>query len=137
MGLVKVTAKIGMGEDSLRDVEFLVDAGSFYSFVTPEMGEDLGISFPVTSRVVTADNRTVEVGVGIGYLRLDDREGGIIVAEMDVPMPLLGASAMEALGLKVDPVTEKLEHSLPFGPAALPAAFNAPVPAVHNFVGGW
>ena len=77
MGLIKVTAKIGMGEDSLRDVESLVDTGSFYSFVTPEMGEALGISFPVKSRVVTDDNRTVEVGVGIGYLRLDDREGGI------------------------------------------------------------
>ncbi len=132
MGLVKVAAKIGLGEDSLHDVEFLVDTGSFYSFVTPEMGEALGISFPVKSRVVTADNRTVEVGVGIGYLRLDDREGGIIVAEMDVPMPLLGASALEALGFKVDPVTEKLEHSRPFGPAVLTAV----VPAPRDFGGG-
>jgi predicted aspartyl protease len=38
---------------------------------------------------------------------------------MDVPMPLLGASALESLGLKVDPVEEVLEHSRPFGPAAL------------------
>ena len=119
--MVKVVAKIGLSEDRLQDVEFLVDTGSFYSFVTPEMGEALGISFPVTSRDVMADNRTVEVGVGIAYLRLDDREGGIIVAEMDVPMPLLGASALEALGLKVDPVAEKLEFSRPFGPAALTA----------------
>ena len=119
MGLVKVTAEIGLQEDALQQVEFLVDTGSFYSFVPPELGEALGISFPVTSRVVLADSRTVEVGVGIGYLRLGDREGGIILAAMEVPMPLLGASALEVLGLKVDPVGEVLEHSRPFGPAAL------------------
>ena len=119
MGLVRVTGEVGLRADDLQEVEFLVDTGSFYSSVPPEMGEVLGISFPVTSRVVLADSSTLEVGVGIGYLRLGDREGGIIVAAMDVPMPLLGASALEALGLKVDPVTETLEHSLPFGPAAL------------------
>ena len=119
MGLVKVRGEIGLQEDALQEVEFLVDTSSFYSFVPPELGEELGISFPVSSRVVLADSRTVEVGVGIGYLRLGDREGGIIIAAMEVPMPLLGASAMEALGLKVDPVAETLEHSMPFGPEAL------------------
>jgi hypothetical protein len=79
----------------------------------------LGISFPVKSRVVIADSRTGEVGVGIGYLRLGDREGDIIIAAMDVPMPLLGASALEAPGLKVDPVAKVPEHSRPFGPEAL------------------
>jgi len=38
---------------------------------------------------------------------------------MDVPMPLLGATALEILGLKVNPVEETLEPSRPFGPAAL------------------
>ncbi|PKB79238.1 MAG: hypothetical protein BZY88_14315 [SAR202 cluster bacterium Io17-Chloro-G9] len=111
-----------MREDASHEVEFLVDTGSFYSFVPPELGESLGISFPVTSRVVMADSRTVEVGVGVGYLRLGDRAGGIIVAAMEVPMPLLGASALEVLGIKVDPVEEILEHSRPFGPAALASA---------------
>ena len=41
------------------------------------------------------------------------------MASMEVPMPLLGATALEVLGLKVDPVGETLEHSRPFGPAAL------------------
>jgi len=59
------------------------------------------------------------VPVGVAYLRLEGREGGVILAGMDVPMPLLGATALEILGLKVNPVEEKLEPSRPFGPAAL------------------
>ena len=119
MGLVKAKGRIGLKESNLQEVEFLVDTGSFYTFLTPGLAATLGISFPVTSKVIMADSRTVEVQVGVALLRIGDREGGVIVASMDVPMPLLGASALEALGLKVDPVAETLEYSRPFGPAAL------------------
>jgi predicted aspartyl protease len=74
---------------------------------------------PVRSEVVLADSRRATVSLGVAYIRLMDREGGILVGAMDVPMPLLGASALEALGLKVGPVQEALEYSRPFGPAAL------------------
>ncbi len=119
MGLVKVKAHIGLRQDSLQEVEFLVDTGSFYTFLPPGLADGLGISFPVASKIVLADSRTAEARVGVAYLRLMDREGGILVASMGVPMPLLGASALEALGLNVNPVDERLEYSRPFGPAAL------------------
>ena len=119
MGLVKATAEIGLRPDNLREVEFLVDTGSLYTFLPPALAAELGIEVTVASRVVLADNRTVEVPVGVAFLRLGDREGGIIVALMDTPMPLLGATALEILGLKVNPVEETLEYARPFGPAAL------------------
>ncbi|MBQ11561.1 MAG: Retroviral aspartyl protease [Planctomyces sp.] len=119
MGLVTATAEIGLSAESLVEVEFLVDTGSLYTFLPPELASSLGLSFPVRSSVVLADRRTIEVPVGVAFLRWEDREGGVIVATMDVPMPLLGAIALEKLGLKVDPVLEILEHTRPFGPAAL------------------
>ncbi|MCH7712138.1 MAG: hypothetical protein IIC99_00810 [Chloroflexi bacterium] len=119
MGLVKVVADIGLNRDGLQEIEFLVDAGSFYTFLPTDLAESMGIDFPVASRVVLADSREADIRVGVAYLRLEDREGGIMVANMNVPMPLLGASALEILGLKVDPVNEVLEHSRPFGPSAL------------------
>ena len=123
MGLVKVTGSIELDESNLREVEFLVDTGSFYTMLPSQLAREAGITFPVTSKVTLADSRTVEVGVGVAFLRLEDREGGVIVASMDVPMPLLGASALEALGFKpdsvVDPVTETLETTRPFGLSAL------------------
>jgi len=119
MGLVKVKGHIGIRQQNLREVEFLADTGSFYSFLPPGLAANLGITFPVTSKVILADSRITEVPVGVAYLRLMDREGGVLVASMNVPMSLLGASALEALGLKVNPVDETLEYSRPFGPAAL------------------
>jgi len=119
MGLVIVTGEIGLRGTGLQEVGFLVDTGSLYTFLPPSLAATLGISFPESSTVVLADRRTLEVPIGVAYLRLADREGGVIVASMEVPMPLLGASALEVLGLKVDPVEESLEHSRPFGPAAL------------------
>lgn len=119
MGLVKVAADIGLSRDSLQEIEFLVDTGSFYTFLPAGLAESMGIDLPVTSRAALADSREAEVRVGVAYLRLGDREGGIMVAAMNVPMPLLGASALEILGLKVDPANEVLEHTRPFGPSAL------------------
>ena len=115
MGLVKIKADIGVRAEDLKEVEFLVDSGSFYTLLPPGMAADMGITFPVISRVVLADSREAEIGLGVAYLRLldMDREGGVLVGAMDVPMPLLGASALEALGLKVNPVDETLEHTRP------------------------
>ena len=119
MGLTKAKAEIGINEANLREVEFLVDTGSFYTFLPPAMAKELGIAFPVITEVITADSRKSRVPVGVAYMKLLDREAGIILGTMDVPRPLLGASALEVLGFKVNPVTEKLEHTRPFGPAAL------------------
>jgi predicted aspartyl protease len=38
---------------------------------------------------------------------------------MDVPLPLLGFSALETLGFKVDPVEGRLEETRPFAAGAL------------------
>ena len=119
MGLVKVTGEIGLRSQGLQELEFLVDTGSLYTFLPPSLATELGITFLESSTLVLADGSTQEVPVGVAYLRFADREGGIIVASMEVPMPLVGATALEVLGLKVNPVGETLEHSRPFGPAAL------------------
>ena len=119
MGLVRVKGEVGLQSNGLEEVEFLVDTGSLYTFLPPGLAAQLGITFPETSRVITADSRTMDVPVGVAYLRIGDREGGILVATMNVPIPLLGVIALEVLGLKVNPVDETLEHSRPFGPMAL------------------
>ena len=120
MGTVKVAGEIGRNQEELTEVEFLVDTGSLYSMITPALADELGIDFNgFTTKVVMADSTEMEVPVGLAYLRLQDREGGIIVGVMEVPMPLLGATSLQILGLKVNPVEETIEHHLPFGPAVL------------------
>lgn len=119
MGLVMVTGQIGLRADNLQEVEFLVDTGSLYTFLPPDLATRLGIVPTTTGRIILADSRTMEVGLAMAYLKLLDREGGIPAGMLDVPVPLLGVTALEILGLKVNPTEETLESSRSFGPAAL------------------
>ena len=113
MGLVKVTGEIGRNREELAEAEFLVDTGSLFSMLSPALAAELGIDLPVTANIITANSARLEVPVGIAYLRLQDREGGIMVGAMEVPMPLLGATGLQTLGLKVNPVEETLEYAWP------------------------
>ena len=120
MGLVTVAGEIGRNQDRLTEVEFLVDTGSFYTIISPVLATELGIDFSeVTTKVITANSDQMDIPIGLAYLRLQDREGGIIVGIMEAPKPLLGATGLQTLGLKVNPVEETIERAFPFGPALL------------------
>jgi predicted aspartyl protease len=119
MGYVRTTALIGKNAADLRQVRFLVDSGSFYTILSPDLASDLGIVTTLTGPVVLADSRVVEIPQGLAYLRINAREGGIQVGVLDVPEPLLGVSALEALGFKINPVLGTLEETRAFGPAVL------------------
>lgn len=116
---VRVKALVGRNRDQLQGVEFLVDTGSFYTTLPPDLSGRLGITSALKTHVVLAGKRRVEIDFGSAYLRVNDREGAIPIGIMEVPMPLLGATALEALGLKVNPADGTLEHSRPFGPFVL------------------
>ena len=73
MGLVKANAVIGANREDLHEVEFLVDTGSLYTFLTRQLASTLGIDMPLTSRVILAGQRIKEMPVGVAYLRLAGR----------------------------------------------------------------
>ena len=111
MGLVRVEGLIGPDMERTATVGFMVDTGSLYTIVPPELATDLGLQFPVPNSLVMADGTTVDAPLGLAYLRIGDREGGTLVAQMQVIEPLLGALAMQSLGLTVNPTDEVIEFS--------------------------
>jgi clan AA aspartic protease len=116
---VLVKAKIGATQEGSQDIEFLVDTGTFYTALPPELMRELAIEPRWHTAVTIADNRQVDSPVGVAYLQIEDRRGVVFVSQLNVPAPLLGVSALETLGFKVDPVEQKLEATRPMGPAAL------------------
>ena len=126
MSYVRVPAQIGKDRDSAREVTFLVDTGAFYTVLPPDLARELGIETPLVETVRLADNREAQIRLGVAHLRALDREGGIPVGVMDVPEPLMGVKALEALGLKVNPIAETLEYDRPYGPALLRIQESAP-----------
>lgn len=119
MGYVRVKALIGRSKDKAREVELLVDTGAFYTILPPSLAKELGITAKLTTELTLADKHIVRAGVSLAYMKLLDRDGVLPVAILDAPEALLGTTALEGLGLKVDPLKGTLEHSRPFGLAAL------------------
>ena len=114
MGLVHVRASIGAAPNDLREMRFLVDTGSFYSAIPPSIRNLLVLIPGIPTEVMLADGRIVDAELTLAVLKIDGREAGIPVEISEVPEPLLGVSALEALGMKVNPTTQQLEEATPF-----------------------
>jgi predicted aspartyl protease len=114
MGLVPVTAELESQSGLRAERQFMIDTGSFYSAITPDLQRELQLprGFPAQSMV--ADGRIVDTELVFARIRLQDRVGVVPVEVADVPQLLIGASTLEALGFKVNPVTEKLEYERPY-----------------------
>jgi aspartyl protease family protein len=120
VGVVRVRVLLG---DALRrrvgEVLFLVDTGSFFPIIPLGLAREYGLEALAEVELLLADGRRVKAGVSLAYFRVLDRDGVFQVALMDSPEPILGVTVLEGLGVKVDPVTGKLEYSRPYGLAAL------------------
>ena len=118
MGIVKVTGELASATGGFTQVEFLGDTGSLYTLVSPGLAQELGVEFAASTILVTANNSRSEVPLGFGRVRVMGREEPIIVGAMEVPTPLLGSTALQALGLKVNPAEEVVEFTSPYPPPA-------------------
>ena len=120
MGFIRVPILFGdILKRSVREVFFLVDIGSFFPIIPLSVAEEFSIESLAEVELILADNRRVKAGVSLAYFKIMDREGVFQVVLMDSPEPLLGVIVLEGLGIKVDPVTGKLEYSRPYGLIAL------------------
>lgn len=120
MGFVKVKVTLGNAQRTVvKEVEFLADTGAFYTIVPPALAKELDIHPSARTRLTLADKRVVEADVSLAYIKVLDRDGILPVAIMHSPEPLLGATAFEGLGLRVDPSTGNVEYSRPYGLAVL------------------
>jgi predicted aspartyl protease len=118
LGIVRVNAELASRTGGFRSVEFLADTGSLYTLITPRLAQELGMDFATSTTLETANNSRSEVPLGFGRVRVMGREEPIIVGAMEVPMPLLGSTALQALGLKVNPSEAIVEFAAPYPPLA-------------------
>ncbi len=93
-----------------RELELLVDTGAILTAVPRPLLVELGVK-PVGSRKMRVfGGETIEREVGVVLISYDGAVAGITVIFADEKdTPVLGATALEALGYQVDPVTKKLK----------------------------
>jgi predicted aspartyl protease len=99
-----------------KRVRALVDAGSAYIVLDPKTIAGLGLfETPFEVEPTLADKKRVRSRLYLAEVEVEGRRGPALVAELEVPVPLLGFYALETLGLKPDPLTGHLEVVGPEG----------------------
>ncbi len=111
MGHVYVEAVL-QGEKAKKSVRMLVDTGATYLLISPHLAEELGgARLPGKIPTSYANGAREDLEATALILELQGRRGGAIALIREGEEPLLGVEGLEALGLKVDPSTGRLEPS--------------------------
>ncbi len=111
MGVTHVTVRIMNPADSQRykDVDFLVDSGAIYTFIPKKILQEIGINSHSQRSFVLANGEKFIRRVGSADIIHKKRRGAITVVFGEKgDFPLLGVTALEAVGLILDPVQRKL-----------------------------
>ncbi|MEM3549745.1 MAG: aspartyl protease family protein [Candidatus Bathyarchaeia archaeon] len=99
-----------------KTVRALVDTGSAYIVLDPGTVSEVGLhETPFEVELTLADKRRVKARLFIAEVEAEGRKGPAFVARFDVPTPIVGAYALETLGLKPNPITGKIEVVGPEG----------------------
>ena len=112
MGLTKVTTKLSNPAAPERSYEalFLVDTGATDCLAPGEELRKIGVAERGRMAYELADGRVKEYGYGLVQIEFmgEITAGRVILGEPDVE-PILGVTALESVGIMVDPANKSLE----------------------------
>lgn len=111
MGFVRARVELWNPERAERklEVELTVDTGAMYTVLPRQTLEELGFKPVGKRRFKLADGRVIEREVGIAGVGAKGRVAytTVVFGERE-DEPVLGVTALEELGLEVDPATREL-----------------------------
>ena len=111
MGMFEVTVRLAnlAAPDRTEEVSLLVDTGATLSWVPRKVLESLNAGVFSRLPFELADGRQLERDITTVLLTIDGRKAPVAVAFGELgEASVLGATALESLGLLVDPVEQKL-----------------------------
>src|SRR5438309_7239062 len=113
MGLTKVTVKLSNPAAPERSYEalFLVDTGATDSLAPGEELRKIGVPEEGRTAYELADGRVKEYGYGLARIEFmgEITAGRVIFGDAEVE-PLLGVTALESVGIMVDPTNKTLKR---------------------------
>jgi len=119
---VDVTITGSRGEHKLSNI--LIDTGATYSVFLEEILKDIDASkLPTKVSIELGDGRVIQADAYAAILSFEDRQGPVTAITFEGAKQVIGVYSLESLGLKVNPVTGRLEETRPKGIAYLYAAF--------------
>ena len=117
MGHVHVDVLVRGVKGEVRLEKVLVDTGATYTVMPLRVIEEAGAVKipPYTAPLELGDGRKVEAEVYAAAIKVGDRMGPALILSFKNAKTVLGVQALEALGLRVNPATGRLESTRPKG----------------------
>ncbi len=117
MGMFHVNVTVANSADPTRSFrkEFWVDTGALYSYLPEDELEAIGVVPFGTRDMVVADGRTDRRRIGVANFKIDGHAETVPCYVIFAPKGsfyLLGATALEAFGLDVDPSHKALKPTV-------------------------
>ncbi|MGC8974157.1 MAG: aspartyl protease family protein [Thermoproteus sp.] len=109
MGHVFTRARF-RGRGEVEYDEILVDTGATFTVLPIDAAEKL-IETPFTVELRLGDGRKVTAKVYVAEAEIEGRRGPVRVVAFEGAIPVIGVDTLETLGLRVDPITGKLEKT--------------------------
>lgn len=113
MGMTHVTVTVRNPADPSKswDGLFLVDTGATDSVVPANALRSIGIQ-PMGQRTYElADGSEIKMDIAVGQLEfMGDFVGNTVIFGADNAEPILGVTALESVGIEVDPTTQRLKR---------------------------
>lgn len=112
MGVVNADVTVSNPADRSRSWRgsFMVDTGATDSLVPRRHLEAIGIEPESRRAYVLANGGKVEIDVAVARIELmGEMVGGTVLFGDDDAEPLLGVTALESLGIEVDPLNRRLK----------------------------
>ena len=132
MGAIRVPVTVqawgGLGE---YRADFLLDTGATDCFAPAAELRKIGVQPVGRMAYELADGRVVEYEFGLAQLRfLDQVTAGRVIFGPDDAEPLLGVTALESVGITVDPVNQTVKRlpAIPLKPTKRVAASGSATP---------
>jgi predicted aspartyl protease len=113
MGETRTQFKVYGANGQAADSEAVVDTGATFSKIPISIATKLGLEAKYETEVELGDGRVIKRKLALADLEIQGVRRPVLVAIGEEERPLIGYTAMEVLGFKVNPITRKLEKAMP------------------------
>ena len=113
MGITQVTAIVRNpnGPEKSWEGLFLVDTGSVDCLVPGKYLYQIGLSPRGQRTYELADGTEVKLDITVAEVEfMGERVGATVIFGKDNSEPILGVTALESVGIKIDPITQRLKR---------------------------
>ena len=99
------------GKEVLEVDKMLVDTGASFTVMPLRVAEKYFIETPFEVDLKLGDGRVVKARVFVAEAEIEGRRGPLRILAFEGAVPVIGVDTLETLGLKVDPLTGKVEKT--------------------------